>query len=500
MTSFSFSLRLLRFAALSAGLALLATPAMAQGRGHGVGAGVGLGVGNGVGNGLGGGVSGLPNLPPSANPKAAADAVDDDAAAKTPPGRDKTPPGLDKVPPGLARIPPGLAKRLDDTLDDGATTVAERVAARRTRAQALAIEFPEQLSMDPRGQLIVRGEVVLSDPPAALLEAARAAGFRVLRERRLEAFDSRVVVLAAPPGLDSAAAQQRLRELQPSAVPAFNHVYLPVGTVGRQAAPAATAAVPARVDRLGLIDGGVDTQHPALRELRLQRHGCDDEAVPSAHGTATASLLAGRAGAFRGAAEPARLYAADVYCGQPTGGALDAVVEALAWMAQEKVPVVNISLVGPPNPVLQRAVEQMVSRGHLLVAAVGNDGPAAPPLYPAAYPGVVGVSGVDPRRRVLPEAGQGPQVAFTAPGAELAVAAAGRGGYTVARGTSFAAPLVAGLLAAQLPRPDPQLAREAVDTLARSALDLGRPGRDPVFGYGLVAEPLRVAPARVAAR
>jgi subtilisin family serine protease len=101
---------------------------------------------------------------------------------------------------------------------------------------------------------------------------------------------------------------------------------------------------------------------------------------------------------------------------------------------------------------------------------------------------------------VLPEAGQGPQVAFTAPGAELAVAAAGRGGYTVARGTSFAAPLVAGLLAAQLPRPDPQLAREAVDTLARSALDLGRPGRDPVFGYGLVAEPLRVAPARVAAR
>ena len=48
------------------------------------------------------------------------------------------------------------------------------------------------------------------------------------------------------------------------------------------------------------------------------------------------------------------------------------------------------------------------------MAAVGNDGPAAPPLYPAAYAGVVGVSGITPARRALPEAAQGPQVMFTA--------------------------------------------------------------------------------------
>jgi hypothetical protein len=479
MTRFSFLPLLRRPARLSlllAGLAL-AAGAAAQGRGGGVGVGLGGGIGNGVGNGVG--VSGLPNLPPTANPRATGKAAEvlEDVATKT---------------------PPGLVKPLEEIGNTG-NSAAERVSARRDKVQALAMTHPERLSLDPRGELIVRGEVVLADPPQALLEAARAAGFRLLRERRLAEFDSRMVVLAAPPGLDAAGAAQRLRELDPAAAPALNHVYLPSGTAGGGAPAGAASGAPARVDRLGLIDGGVDAEHPALRGLQLLRHGCD-KPVPSVHGTATASLLAGRAGAFHGAAAPARLFAADVYCGQPTGGALDAVVDALAWMAHEKVPVINISLVGPANPVLQRVVAQMTARGHLLVAAVGNDGPAAPPLYPAAYPGVVGVSGVDPRRRVLPEAGQGPQVAFVAPGAELAVAAAGGRGYSVARGTSFAAPLVAGMLAAQLPAPDPEGARRAVEALARSAVDLGAPGRDPVFGYGLVAEPLRIAPERVAAR
>ena len=79
----------------------------------------------------------------------------------------------------------------------------------------------------------------------------------------------------------------------------------------------------------------------------------------------------------------------------PSGGSIDAILGALGWMAREHVPVVNISLVGPPNTLLENVTRAMVARGHLLVAAVGNDGPAAKPLYPAAYPGVIGVTGVD---------------------------------------------------------------------------------------------------------
>ena len=74
-----------------------------------------------------------------------------------------------------------------------------------------------------------------------------------------------------------------------------------------------------------------------------------------------------------------------MYCGQPLGGAVEAVSAALGWMVSERVAVINMSLVGPRNEFMERVVKALVGRGHLIVAAVGNDGPAAPPLFPASY-------------------------------------------------------------------------------------------------------------------
>ena len=109
------------------------------------------------------------------------------------------------------------------------------------------------------------------------------------------------------------------------------------------------------------------------------------------------------------------------------------------------------------------------------------------------------MTGVDARSQVLPEAGRGPQVAFAAPGADMAVAGSAGAAYTRARGTSFAAPLVAGLLAASLREPDAAKAALAVAALARSAIDLGAAGRDPVYGHGLVGRTLRIEPSLVMA-
>ncbi len=159
-------------------------------------------------------------------------------------------------------------------------------------------------------------------------------------------------------------------------------------------------------------------------------------------------------------------------------------------MAQKHVAVINISLVGPSNEPLRAAVATLVGRGYLIVAAVGNDGPAAKPLYPASFPGVVGVTAVDRRNRVLMEAGRGPQVAFAAPGADIA-AAVPKGAYAEVRGTSFAAPIVAGLLARQLSRPDLAEAKAAVAALTASASPLGAPAPNPVYGAGLVGGDVR---------
>ncbi|WP_442512448.1 S8 family serine peptidase [Novilysobacter longmucuonensis] len=161
--------------------------------------------------------------------------------------------------------------------------------------------------------------------------------------------------------------------------------------------------------------------------------------------------------------------------------------EAMAWLAQEGVGVINLSLVGPHNALLRRATEALAARGHVLVAAVGNDGPAAPPLFPAAYPEVMGVTAVDRRQRALPEAGRGVQVDFAALGSELR-AARPDGLWGTVRGTSFAAPLVArAAAAAYLVAPDPARAAQLRAQMAERARDLGTAGRDDTYGHGLVA-------------
>lgn len=406
-------------------------------------------------------------------------------------------PSVPALTPPLQRIERPVQRALPEALD-----TAEPAGLRAALVDTLLARQPQRLARDPQGAPIVRDEVMLQSPSVALLDAAQAAGFTPLRDERLDALGLYVVTLRVPPGMDAPAALALLRAADAQAVADFDHLYLPAGSVAESRGAPVPRAAPAADDaavRVGLVDGGVDARHVALRGVALHAHGCDGHSVPDRHGTAVASLLVGRDPPFSGSAPQGTLYAADIYCGDPAHGSLQAVLEALAWLAQQRVPVINLSIVGAPNRLLEQAVLALLARGHLLVAAVGNDGPAAPPLYPAAYPGVVGVSAVDARRQVLPEAAQGPQVMFVAPGAGLAVAGLDGRGYVAARGTSFAAPLVAGLLARRMPTLGAEPARRALALLAGEALDLGAPGRDPVYGIGLLGESLRADPAALRA-
>ena len=403
---------------------------------------------------------------------------------------------------GLPGLPsrPGLPDRLPvdpDRLRDDLDGRLARTLQAPSRLRDLIRGSDGALEADPRGWPVVRSEIVAVDPSPAARRAALAAGFAVLREERLEALDLEVVVLVPPRGLSLRRALERLRELDPDGVWEFNHVFSPAGAVtgGTEAAAPSPAASPAPLQsglRLGLIDTGVDAGHPALAGVPIRQRGFAGDDRPGAHGTAVASLLAGRSGAFSGAAPGATLFVADVYGGSPSGGASTGVAQALAWMTGKEVPVVNVSLVGPRNALVEAAVRRAAGRGVLIVAAAGNDGPAAPPLYPASYPGVVGVTGVNARGRALPEAARGPQVDFAAPGADMAAAGPGRG-YVNVRGASFASPLVAGLLARRR-------GGDPVEALAAEARDLGARGPDPVYGRGLVAAELRVDPGAVGAR
>ncbi|MDB5920699.1 MAG: hypothetical protein JWR40_4933 [Massilia sp.] len=392
---------------------------------------------------------------------------------------------------------------------------------RQGQVSRLLRRHRDVLEADPRGEPIVRREILAWAITPAALAAAQAEGLRVEREFGGESGGEpgnkpggettapRMLVLRLPDGADTAGVLARLRARDPDGVYDFNHIYTG-SAAGAMAdpAPAARAGAQDRAGgaahatpgsgggpRVGLVDSGVDATHAAFRGARIERWGCAGQPHPSAHGTAVAALMVGQSGRFRGAAPQADLYAADIYCDSPTGGSADKIAAALAWLAGEKVAVINLSLVGPANAALERVVASLQQRGHLLVAAVGNDGPAAPPLYPASYPGVVGVSAVDRNGRALPEAARGPQVMFAAPGNNMVSASPGAPAFRPVRGTSFAAPLVAALLSQSVTAPGKAQAAAAIAALAKQAVRADGATISNETGYGVVGAALRVDPA-----
>ncbi|HZZ31878.1 MAG TPA: S8 family serine peptidase [Phenylobacterium sp.] len=398
--------------------------------------------------------------------------------------------------PGLPRTPALPPATLPDvaatttTLSNSALSTITR--ARAMAAQRLIREHRDLVEADDHGQPVVRGEALGLGVSDATLARLREAGFTVRSADEIPGLGLRALVLGAPRGLSAIEALQRLRSLDPGGQYEFNHLYQPAGAAGAAASSAAGDATDARDRSVGVIDGAAAPSPPTLANARLVQQGfAPGGARVTAHGTAVASLIAGEGRGFRGAAPGATLYVADVYGPTPGGGSAEAVARAMGWLAQMRTPVINISLVGPPNLLLQAAVQALIDKGHLVVAPVGNDGPAAPPLYPAAYPGVIAVTGVGPDGRVLPEAGRGTHVDFAAPGAGIVAGSPG-GGLIAVRGTSFAAPIVAGELARRMTAPDRAQAQEAVAALAREATV-----HEGAFGHGLVGMDI---PAPVAGR
>jgi hypothetical protein len=340
-----------------------------------------------------------------------------------------------------------------------------------------------------------RAEIVAAGIPPAALARLRAEGFTVVAERA----PLGLARLRGPAGMREAQALARLRAAAPDAVTDRNHAYrlasdapdvadapaadAPDADASTDAplapAPAPGCAPPARL--VALIDTGVDPRHPALAG-RIDRQevlrGPGRRPARTAHGTAVALRLAA-------AAPAARIVVLDAFHLGPNGEAADAfdIAAALARAAEIGADIANVSVVGPANAVVERLGGAAAEQGVMVVAAAGNDGPRAPPMHPAAYPWAIAVAAVDLRGRPWARSAAGPHIAFAAHGVEVSLdPPAGRSPRRWS-GTSFAAPLVAAALAG-LPGPG-----GGVEDLAALARDAGAPGRDPVFGWGLVDAP-----------
>ena len=245
--------------------------------------------------------------------------------------------------------------------------------------------------------------------------------------------------------------------------------------------------------RIGVIDTSFDSTHPTFhaRSIEIQSLKAAGKINgPDWHGTGILAILAGDSGSDTpGLLPEAKYFVADIFYadadGQPATDTAS-LLDALNWLEKKKVSIVNLSLAGPPDDFLKEAIDGLSKKNMIFVAAAGNDGPAAPPSYPAAYEQVIAVTAVSYDLKGYRHASRGDHIDFAAPGVDIWTAVpGGSAGYH--SGTSFAVPYVTAIIASmfnQLPK------KTKLDFLKLSnSVDLGPAGRDPIYGRGLLLAP-----------
>ncbi|MBB3060536.1 S8 family serine peptidase [Microbulbifer rhizosphaerae] len=332
------------------------------------------------------------------------------------------------------------------------------------------------------------GEILLVSADMAEAQSAarqlQAYQLRVKSRQRLGNLGLVLSVFRLPPGVSPPTLMARLRTELPDLDLDTNQRYQTLNARRRYAHRLIAWPDPIgschRDFRIGMLDTPVADKHPALADAALvRRNFVRGEAASPVHGTAVASLLIGEPGSpAPGLLPGSQLFAAEVFRqrGETTDTTTDTLLAALDWLAGQDVQAINLSLGGEHNRVFELALERLLERDIRLVAAAGNRGPEAPPVFPAAQPGVIAVTAVDALERLYPDANLGDYIDLAAPGVDIWAA----DGEAVGRyhtGTSFAAPFVtAALLLAD---------HRGVD-LTGTVKDLGPEGRDERFGWGLV--------------
>jgi subtilisin family serine protease len=179
------------------------------------------------------------------------------------------------------------------------------------------------------------------------------------------------------------------------------------------------------------------------------------------------------------------------------GSAVD-IAAGIRWAVDHGARVLNMSLGGYSDTFVERdAIAYAVSRGAVVVAAMGNDA-TDEPSYPAAYPGVIAVGAIDQADRLAPFSNTGAHVALVAPGVDV-LCTVWNDTYATMSGTSMASPHVAGVAALVLSANPALTADEVSDLLRRSAEPLRDDPSQPVpndrYGSGLVNAGAAVAGA-----
>ncbi|WP_246559893.1 type VII secretion-associated serine protease mycosin [Kitasatospora kifunensis] len=245
---------------------------------------------------------------------------------------------------------------------------------------------------------------------------------------------------------------------------------------------------------VAVIDSGISAAHPdltgqVLPGTSLLGDGGDGRTDTSgdSHGTAIAGIIAATGGPAPGNGMVGLAPAAKVLPVRVTAGSQassSAIAQGIVWAADHGAQIINMSMGSPdPDPLLRQAVSYALGKDIVLVASAGNAGQSGnAPMYPAAFPGVVSVSGTDENGAFWAPSESGHGITLAAPATDL-YSTNDQGQYVHADGTSYAAAYVSAA-AALVRSHEPHLTAGQVirRLITTTSQHHNRP--DPHLGYG----------------
>jgi len=347
--------------------------------------------------------------------------------------------------------------------------------------------------------LVNRTEVVAvvesSDAAISLERKAARWGYGLKAKENLSGLGYYLLTFDCPPGIDPHVASREIEGMEAFTTVEVNHKYTlqsnPIeGLISRARIYAdqmvnwpddgCTTTVP-----IGMIDSAVDPTRTSLSHAKIVNRSfvsTHERLAETGHGTAIAELLVGQ-----GRLKNTSLYSAAVIAEDESGehySGIGPLLKALDWQVKSGVKIINISLAGPYNKTLERAIDRAIDHGVIIVAAVGNTGPQSKPLYPAALENVIAATAIGQDLTIYSKAVQGTHVDFAAPGVDVYVGNEDSGRYIT--GTSIAAPFIVASIAVDPAVIDSSDLKVIKSRLSMSATDLGEKGYDPIYGNGLV--------------
>lgn len=414
------------------------------------------------------------------------------------------PPPLQDLTAPAEHVQQQVEDRVLQQVEDSVTFAQQQIPIREVNAELTDISRRVISSVNgaplftevvlPTGERAIEHEwlVLADDNVVAALARLDAT---VLKQQNLPYLDMQLVRFRVPAALDSA--EQLKAQLPASAHTSLSRHFIYDAQGDNQTTVGDEEHAKLRQDtwcdapvKIGMVDTEVLLSHPAFAHQPVrQRHFSEQQMQrPTAHGTAVAGLLVAKQEGFKSLVPQARLYNAAVFYRHDDlhqGAALISLLEGLDWLVSEGVRVINLSLTGPENPLLAKAVAQLNRDNIVVVAAAGNEGPLAPPAFPAAYDEVIAVSAVDDKANSYRWANRGDYIDFASLGVHVVTARRdGAMGYET--GTSMAAPVVTAAAACLWHQQPDKAVAEVYRALQAEAIDWGEQGHDPVFGHGLM--------------